>query len=99
VLCNLNLEIINTDLKFRIRNSAGTKFSCLQCGKNLNPRNLKSGSIVHYLFVVLARTTKNESKMWENLKSRDLRSGLYCNTFHSVNRKHKSALGKKIRRG
>jgi hypothetical protein len=95
----LNSKAVNTDLKFRLRNGVGTKFSCFHCGKNLNPRNLKLGNIVRYLYAILVRTTRNKPKMWENLKSRNLKSGLYCNTFNSVKRKHESGFRKKLEEG
>jgi hypothetical protein len=53
---------VNTNPKLRVQNGVQTKFSSLKCGKNLESGNLKSRKIIHYLYGVLARTTKMNLK-------------------------------------
>jgi len=45
---------------------------------NLTSRNIKSTNMVHYVYGVVAGTTKNEPTMQENLKLRNLKVGFYC---------------------
>jgi len=52
------------------------KFPCLKCRKNLKLRKMKLRKL--HIFFFLARDTKNESKMQENLKSRKIKLGFYC---------------------
>jgi len=59
---------MNKNPKLRLRKSVRAKFSHLKCGKNLESRSFKSRKIIHYVKGVLARATKNESKIQENLK-------------------------------
>jgi len=40
--------------------------------------NLKLRKTIHYLYSVLAGMTKNELKMWTNLKLSNLKSELCC---------------------
>jgi hypothetical protein len=51
----------------RLQSDVGADLLCLKCGKNKKSRNLKLRKIIQYLYGVLAGTTKNVPKMWQNL--------------------------------
>jgi hypothetical protein len=54
----------------------------LKCQKNLKSRNIKCRNAVHYLQAVLAGATKNETKMQEYVKLRNLKPGIHCRHEH-----------------
>jgi len=55
----------------------GTKILCSECKKSLRSRVVKLRKIVHYPYWVLAGTTKDELKVQENHKSREVKLGVY----------------------
>jgi hypothetical protein len=76
-----NSNIVNNNRILKLQNGIGTVFSCLKCGHNLISRK-----IIHCLYGDLARTTKNESKMQENLKLRTPTQGFYCTCVYLISR-------------
>jgi hypothetical protein len=73
-----NLEFVKANPKLRLQNGTGSDFFFgLKCGENLHLVNLNFRKIIHYLYGILAGTTKNEPKMRENLKPRNLTPGFY----------------------
>lgn len=61
-LCIPNSEIVNTNPKMKLHNGVGTEFWCHEGRKNLKSGTLKFRKIIHYLYRVLARATRNEHK-------------------------------------
>jgi len=76
-----NSNIVNNNPILKLQNRIGTEFSCLKCAHNLISRK-----IIHCLYGDLARTTKNESKMHENLKLRTPTQGFYCTCVYLMSR-------------
>lgn len=72
-----NLEVIKADPKLRLQNGTESDCFCLKCGENVYLVNLNLRKIIHYLYEILAGTTKNDPKMQENLKLRNLTPGFY----------------------
>jgi hypothetical protein len=60
------------------QNYVWNKFSCIQGKKILKTKNLTYSKIWLLFIWGLAMTTKSELKMWGNLNSRNIKSGIFC---------------------
>jgi hypothetical protein len=54
------------------------KFHSLNGCIYLRSRNTRSGQMIYYIFGAVTGITENESKMRENLRSRNLKLGFHC---------------------
>jgi hypothetical protein len=76
-----NLKVANTNPKLRLHSGVGTEYLYLKCRQNLKLRNLKCRKTMNYSYGILVATPKNEPKMQEFIKLRNLKkwvSTVFC---------------------